>query len=269
MATTTPDNLWSPDPNDPYNLTVDLAHMQATTQTALTNRKFESILRVKNVTERAALVSLRNASSDPISASSPLVVFRADIRDVEYTVNGTKWYRTDDTIIPSSIQGGTVDPTSGVIQASGTSGSLRILDCFSGDYNSYTVVARLTTPGAFAPQTIRLIQSTGGADYTGSYFQGAMTSGGVGVPLAGMAATLSQWETSAVTSRATTVQATVITPSQTDFTQILFSSGSYNGATGSRTGHVSIENNTSFSGLAFYNSQNSNFTGTVQIKGIA
>lgn len=38
MATTTPDNLWSPNASDPYNLTVDLATMQSTTQLALNEK---------------------------------------------------------------------------------------------------------------------------------------------------------------------------------------------------------------------------------------
>ncbi len=39
MATTSPDNLYSPDSVNPYNLTVDLAAMQTSVQLALTNRR--------------------------------------------------------------------------------------------------------------------------------------------------------------------------------------------------------------------------------------
>ncbi len=39
MATTTPDNLWTPDSGDDYALTVDLAATADTVQTALNNRK--------------------------------------------------------------------------------------------------------------------------------------------------------------------------------------------------------------------------------------
>lgn len=39
MATTSPDNLWSPNPTDPYNLTLDLAQMQSTVQTALNSKQ--------------------------------------------------------------------------------------------------------------------------------------------------------------------------------------------------------------------------------------
>lgn len=38
MVTTSPDNLWSPNATDPYNLTTDLAAMQTSVQNALTNR---------------------------------------------------------------------------------------------------------------------------------------------------------------------------------------------------------------------------------------
>lgn len=38
MVTTSPDNLWSPNASDPYNLTTDLAAMQTSVQAALTNR---------------------------------------------------------------------------------------------------------------------------------------------------------------------------------------------------------------------------------------
>lgn len=37
MVTTSPDNLWSPNATDPYNLTTDLATMQTSIQTALTD----------------------------------------------------------------------------------------------------------------------------------------------------------------------------------------------------------------------------------------
>lgn len=39
MATTSPNNLWSPDAANAYNLTVDLAAMQATVQTALNTKQ--------------------------------------------------------------------------------------------------------------------------------------------------------------------------------------------------------------------------------------
>lgn len=38
MATTSPDNLWSPDPTGNYNLVADLATMQTSAQTALVKR---------------------------------------------------------------------------------------------------------------------------------------------------------------------------------------------------------------------------------------
>lgn len=42
MATTAPDGLISPDASDPYDLTSDMAAMQASTQAALTNRASKS-----------------------------------------------------------------------------------------------------------------------------------------------------------------------------------------------------------------------------------
>lgn len=38
MATTSPNNLWSPDPGNSYNLTIDLAAMQASVQAALNTK---------------------------------------------------------------------------------------------------------------------------------------------------------------------------------------------------------------------------------------
>lgn len=39
MALTSPDNLWSPDPSDDYDLTVDLAAMQSSVQQAISGIK--------------------------------------------------------------------------------------------------------------------------------------------------------------------------------------------------------------------------------------
>lgn len=39
MPITSPDNLWSPDPTDPYNLTLHLAQMQTSVQTALNTKQ--------------------------------------------------------------------------------------------------------------------------------------------------------------------------------------------------------------------------------------
>lgn len=55
MATTTPDNLWSPDGGDQYALTVDLAAMQDTTQAALTSIRSGLVMQRGTNAQRLAL----------------------------------------------------------------------------------------------------------------------------------------------------------------------------------------------------------------------
>jgi hypothetical protein len=107
MATTTPDNIWTPDSGDDYALTVDLAAMADTIQDALINRAIDTttIDYVATVAARTALVSQWTTDGHPVSSSNPMYVHRADAdtgRKLEGSVDGITFYP-----IPQAGVGGT------------------------------------------------------------------------------------------------------------------------------------------------------------------
>ena len=78
MAVTSPDNLWSPDSTDPYNLTPDLGAMLDTVQDALTN-------------VRTNLFSLGGLdSAKPAAGQEGRTYFSTDT-NIEWLDNGTTW----------------------------------------------------------------------------------------------------------------------------------------------------------------------------------
>lgn len=84
MATTSPDNLYSPDSVNPYNLTVDLAAMQTSVQAALVNRP--SNYRIMTDAQRIALSGA--------NLFEGLVVWTSDTRR-EWRYTNTTWVPSD------------------------------------------------------------------------------------------------------------------------------------------------------------------------------
>lgn len=80
MATTSPDNIWSPDSGDDYALTVDLAAMADTVQDAITNVRTTG-------SYRAGLESGRVSTPSPFSG---LLYFSTDTGRL-WRYNGTTW----------------------------------------------------------------------------------------------------------------------------------------------------------------------------------
>lgn len=88
MATTSPDNIWTPDSGDDYALTVDLAAMADTVQDAITANKF-------------ALVGLD--SERPANGSPGLVegmTWYSTDTQVEWRYQSTQWVRSINLGVP-------------------------------------------------------------------------------------------------------------------------------------------------------------------------
>lgn len=81
MATTSPDNIWSPDSGDDYALTVDLAAMADTVQDALTAVK---TYRIMTDAQRLALTGA--------DLFEGLTVYTTD-NDTEWRYTGSSWIR--------------------------------------------------------------------------------------------------------------------------------------------------------------------------------
>lgn len=82
MATTSPDNLWSPDGTDDYDFTIDAAAMQGSVQAALTSIRS----RVRYfVGTNAARIAATAVEGD---------IWYANDTNIEWFYNGSAWVRT-------------------------------------------------------------------------------------------------------------------------------------------------------------------------------
>lgn len=149
MATTSPDNIWSPDSGDDYALTVDLAAMADTVQDAITDVR--SDIPDLNTALVGQGVGLRTATAHTTSptAYTPLVIswsiedfdtsgFHAPAQPTRMTAPVAGLYqvtakvRTSSTVYASGLQfgvNGTIDASSRQISSVGTS---------SGTFSSLT-----------------------------------------------------------------------------------------------------------------------------------
>lgn len=95
MATTSPDGLISPDASDPYDLTSDMAAMQASTQAALVNRASKS-----------------GSNSQMLNASGVQTgtLWYNTSEDRLYRYNGTGW----DAVAPAQEVPETIDMSSNI-----------------------------------------------------------------------------------------------------------------------------------------------------------
>ena len=105
MATTTPDNLWSPDGGDAYALTTDLAAMQDTVQDALTD------LRTDFTSGRS--VPYKGTSSDrgALTGMSDGDTFQdLDGLRLKWEYRSTQWF-----VVPGQVLASMVGPTTNSI----------------------------------------------------------------------------------------------------------------------------------------------------------
>lgn len=106
MATTSPDNIWTPDSGDDYALTVDLAATADTIQDALTDIRGDIAYRVGLNADRTALTG-----ADLFEG----LRFYATDTDLEWFYNGSLWRLTPGYIgkvTQTANQGFTATPTS-------------------------------------------------------------------------------------------------------------------------------------------------------------
>lgn len=135
MATTTPDNLRTPDPGDPYNLVPDLQTLANDVQTALLKRPLSS----GTSTERTAFTSTATAGwlwqdTDGAKllwrkdgASWTPAVWRWTGTSAQMTAfaapNGFEWYNTSDSKTYQRVGGSWVADDSGWVTATITGGT--------------------------------------------------------------------------------------------------------------------------------------------------
>lgn len=103
MATTSPDNIWTPDSGDDYALTVDLAATADTVQDALTSIRGENGTRKGTTTQRNAATAVTGD-------------YWSDTTDgFLYKRTGSTWF-----LAPGQLLGSMVGPTSNTTGAAGT-----------------------------------------------------------------------------------------------------------------------------------------------------
>lgn len=103
MAVTSPDNLWSPDSTDPYNLVPDLAAMQDTTQDAITSIR--------------SGIGARRGTNAQRDASTPSAGDRwiSTTDGYEYRYSGSTWF-----LAPGQVLASMIGPTTNTSGAAGT-----------------------------------------------------------------------------------------------------------------------------------------------------
>lgn len=112
MATTSPDNIYSPDLSNPWLQTVDLAAMADSVQDALNNVRGGQAYQVGTDAERLALSG---------SGLFKGLIFYTTDTDLEWRYDGSAWGRTDTGDIALTLNGGWSN-TSGVASVRARSG---------------------------------------------------------------------------------------------------------------------------------------------------
>lgn len=172
MATTSPDNLWTPDSGDDYALTVDLAAFADTVQDALTSRP------------RTYRTDLTNAQR--IALTGPDLFEGLRVRttdtDLDWLYTGTAWVIVENglyLIPPTSVTGGTITAGKTVLTSGDT---VTINGVFSSRFRRYRVVADWTSTtgtnnGAFFRLTASGTPSTTGYDSQTQIANGTTVTG--------------------------------------------------------------------------------------------
>lgn len=180
MATTSPDNIWTPDSGDDYALTVDLAATADTVQAALNTLRNTTASRVGTNAQRLALTGP--------SLFEGLTFYTTDTNR-SWFYDGAAWLTADPgtyLLTPSSVTGGTITAGKTVVTSGDT---VTINGVFSSRFRRYRVVglwkviggnntANLTlcntgTPSASGYANQILVAN--GATVAGSY-SGSLTS---------------------------------------------------------------------------------------------
>lgn len=167
MATTSPDNIWTPDSGDDYALTVDLAAMADTVQDALTARP---------VNYRVLTNAQRLALTGP-ALFEGLTVWTSDTK-IEWLYTGGAWVdqtRGLTVVRPASVVGGTVQ-ADGSVNFNAMTVSLN--GVFTSRFREYQVHYRTSAKTIADGISLRLRAS--GTDSNSNYFYRRIGSAGGG-----------------------------------------------------------------------------------------
>lgn len=155
MATTSPDNIWTPDSGDDYALTVDLAAMADTVQDAITDVRGD-------ISYRADLTNAQRLALSGADLYEGLTVRTTDTRR-EWLYSGSTWLAVDTgsyLMYPSSLFGATIGSDATILPTAGGT-AMVISGVFSPRFRSYEVEFGLTMSTSAAGIGLRL--STAGA----------------------------------------------------------------------------------------------------------
>lgn len=170
MATTTPDNIWTPDSGDDYALTVDLAATADTVQAALTDIRTKSPSRVGTNAQRLALSGASLFEG---------LTFRTTDTDLTWFYTGTAWVISENgmyLIPPTTVSGGTITNGKTVLSSGDT---VTINGVFSTRFRRYKIIASFVLSGALNRSIMRL--TAAGAPVTTNYDSQSIVGNGTSV----------------------------------------------------------------------------------------
>lgn len=159
MATTSPDGLISPDASDPYDLTADMAAMQASTQAALVNRASKS-------GSNSAMLNASGVQTGTLWYNTS--------EDRLYRYNGTGW----DAVAPAPVAPETVDMSSNL--NSGYSGSIRARILGGITQLTFSIQANTTFGAATSVTTVANMPSGRARPVEAVYSGAIFTTSGAG-----------------------------------------------------------------------------------------
>lgn len=171
MATTTPDNIWTPDAGDDYDFTTDIARTADDVQDALNNVRKGGVPAVSDQASQDALFP------SPVSGNR---VYRTDLGlELAYVSDlaGGNWVPTSGVRVvrPNGIVGGSLLPD-GSISFSGAANP-EISGLFSGTASSYRVSYRGATSVALQLRTVGGTSSTTDYNFQRHYATGSSSFG--------------------------------------------------------------------------------------------
>lgn len=261
MATTSPDNLWTPDAGDDYALVTDLAATADTVQDAITALR-------GNVRYIVGTNAARLAST-PTEGTR----WRTTDTDRDWFYNGTSWLGVDPSgylIFPTAAvsSGGTatIDASTGLVTVSGATTGVRLETVFSTRFQEFEVLVNCRTLSSSL--NLRLVSGVTPAvssDY--DYSISSTSSGGASPVNSSGNATVWPMESFGSNARGA-YRATIVDPAAAVRTQY-FGQGQGSTATGSYQSSFGGQHRlaTAYDGLQI--SSNVAFTGTIRVRGLS
>lgn len=189
MATTSPDNIWSPDASNPYQLTTDLAALADSVQDAITGLR-------GGIAYRADLTDAQRLALTGGALFEGLQVRTTDTK-IDWLYTGGTWVAWGTSSANVTVESGWTATAGYTPRVVRNGGIVSIFGAVTNAGGGFTSV--VTVPAGYRPTAntflsathsnqamngVGLVNPAGLLTFPAGYFDGALLSGGI-VPLVG------------------------------------------------------------------------------------